>query len=396
VVAQTVQSRESLTRGHSGRMFVTFTMITLVGSLGRLVLSPLLPTIIVDLDITRSAAGVGLTVMWAFTAVAQFPGGRLSDQLSRKTMLVAGLSGNVLGFTMLAVSDGYPSFVAALAIVGLGTGLFIPAKYLVLTDLFHERRGQAFGINSAAAEMGGVLSAVAALVVLSIGAWQLTFLPIAAVLAVGILAFHAWSSDGYRLARVDMDVSGTARRLVGNRDLLVLLVIFSLYSFVWQGVTGFLPDFLHVQKAFSEAFASNAFAGLFVVAAIVTPLAGTLGDRLGHARVGIFAPLVASIGLGVILRYDGVVPVLLGIAVLAGGIGSFWPLLYAHLMDTLPDEDMGGDFGATRTVFMGLGSLGPAYVGTVVDLADYGVAFSGFVGCLLLTTLLLVYVVRSS
>ncbi|MDR9432000.1 MAG: MFS transporter, partial [Natronomonas sp.] len=230
----------------------------------------------------------------------------------------------------------------------------------------------------------------------SIGAWRLTFLPVAAVLAVGTLAFHTWSSEGYRLAPVDMDVRGTARRLIGDRDLLILLVIFSLYSFVWQGVIGFLPDFLHVQKAFSETFASNAFAGLFVVAAVVTPLAGTLGDRLGHARAGILTPLIASIGLGVILRYDGVVPVLLGIAVLAGGIGSFWPLLYAHLMDALPDEEMGGDFGATRTVFMGLGSLGPAYVGIVVDLADYGVAFSGFVGCLLLTTLLLVYVARSS
>ena len=377
-------------------MFLTFAMITLFGSLGRLVLSPLLPTIIADLDITRAAAGVSLTVMWAFTAAAQFPGGRLSDQLSRKTMVVAGLSGNALGFTMLALSGGYVGFVAALAMVGLGTGLFIPAKYLVLAELFHERRGQAFGINSTAADMGGVLSAIAALVVLSVGAWRLTFFPIAAVLAVGILAFHAWSNEAYRLTRVDMDVRGTARRLVENRDLLVLLVVFSLFSFVWQGVTGFLPDFLHVQKAFSESFASNAFAGLFVVAAVVTPLAGTLGDRLGHARVGIFTPMVASIGLGVILRYDGGVPVLLGVAVLAGGIGSFWPLLYAHLMDALPDEDMGGDFGATRTVFIGLGSLGPAYVGTIAEFADYGVAFSGLVGCLLLTTLLLAYVVHSS
>ncbi|MDR9431962.1 MAG: MFS transporter, partial [Natronomonas sp.] len=114
---QTVQSRESLIHGYSGRMFVTFTMITLFGSLGRLVLSPLLPTIIADLDITRAAAGVGLTVMWAFTAAAQFPGGRLSDRLSRKTMLVVGLSGNVLGFTLLALSDGYVGFVVALAVV---------------------------------------------------------------------------------------------------------------------------------------------------------------------------------------------------------------------------------------------------------------------------------------
>jgi len=163
VSPHTVQSHESLIHGHSGRMFVMFTTITLFGSLGLLVLLPLLPMIITDLDITRAAAGVGVTVMWAFTAAAQFPGGRLSDQLSRKTMLVASLGGNVLGFTMLALSDGNVSFVAALAIAWLGIWLSIPGKYFALTELFHERRGQAFGINSAAAEMGGVLSAVAAL-----------------------------------------------------------------------------------------------------------------------------------------------------------------------------------------------------------------------------------------
>lgn len=377
-------------------MFATFTMVTLFGSLGRLVLSPLLPTIIADLEITRAAAGVGLTVMWAFTALAQFPGGRLSDGLSRKTMLVTGLTANVLGFTMLAFSEGYLQFVVALAVVGVGTGLFIPAKYLVLTELFVERRGRAFGVNSAAAEMGGVLAAGAAILVLAVGPWRLTFLPVAAVLLLGILGFHVWSDEEYRLAWTGLDVRGTARRLLGNRDLLVLLLTFSLFSFVWQGVTGFLPDFLHVQKGFSEAFASNAFAGLFVVAAVVTPLAGSLGDRLGHARVGILTPLVGSVGLSVILLFDGRIAIIAGIAILASGIGSFWPLLYAHLMDALPDQDMGGDFGATRTVFMGLGSFGPAYVGTMVDRAGYSVAFAGFVGCLIVTTGLLIYIVRTA
>jgi MFS family permease len=376
-------------------MFATFTMVTLFGSLGRLVLSPLLPTIIADLEISRAAAGVGLTVLWAFTALAQFPGGRLSDALSRKTMLLVGLGANVVGFTMLALSDGYTQLVVSLAVVGIGTGLFIPAKYLVLTELFVERRGRAFGVNSAAAEIGGVLASVAAVIVLAVGAWRVTFLPVAGILLLGILAFSVWSDERVRLARTSLDVRGTARRLFGNRDLLVLLLTFSLFSFVWQGVTGFLPDFLHVHKEFSQTFASNAFAGLFVVAAVVTPVVGSLGDRLGHARVGILTPLVGSVGLGVILLADDRVGVLVGIAVLASGIGSFWPLLYAHLMDALPDRDMGGDFGATRTVFMGLGSFGPAYVGVVVDAAGYVPAFVGFVGCLLVTTALLVSIVRS-
>lgn len=377
-------------------MFATFTMVTLFGSLGRLVLSPLLPTIIADLEISRAAAGVGLTVLWAFTALAQFPGGRLSDGLSRKTMLLAGLGANVVGFSMLALSSGYNQLVISLAVVGVGTGLFIPAKYLVLTELFVERRGRAFGVNSAAAEIGGVLASVAAVGVLALGAWRVTFVPVAGILLLGILAFSVWSDERVTLARTSLDVRGTARRLFGNRDLLLLLLTFSLFSFVWQGVTGFLPDFLHVHKEFSQTSASNAFAVLFVVAAVVTPIIGGLGDRLGHARVGILTPLVGSVGLGVIILAGDRIGVIVGIAILASGIGSFWPLLYAHLMEALPDRDMGGDFGATRTVFMGLGSLGPAYVGVVVDVAGYVPAFVGFVGCLLVTTGLLVSIVWSA
>jgi MFS family permease len=169
---------------------------------------------------------------------------------------------------------------------------------------------------------------------------------------------------------------------------------FSLFSFVWQGVTGFLPDFLHVQKGFSEALASNLFALLFLVGAVVTPVAGILGDRLGHATVGVLTPLVASVGFGILLTVDALPVVALGIGILAAGMGSFWPLMYAHLMDALPDGEMGGEFGATRTVFMGLGSLGPAYVGTTVDFFGYVAAFSGFVLALLATTVLVLVVAR--
>ena len=171
--------------------------------------------------------------------------------------------------------------------------------------------------------------------------------------------------------------------------------MFSLFSFVWQGVTGFLPDFLHVQKEFSEALASNLFAGLFVVAAIVTPLVGTLGDRVGHARVAVFTPLVASVGLVMRVLVNSLEGVLISQTVLAAGLGSFWPLLFVHLMDALPSGEMGGDFGATRTVFMGLGSFGPVYVGIVVDFTNYVVAFAGFVVCLLLTAVLLIIVAQS-
>jgi len=383
MVTAAERREESLLSGRTGRLFLTFTLITLAGSIGRLALSPLLPTIIVDLGISRSAAGAGLTVMWAFTAVTQFPGGRLSDELSRRTVLVAGLTANLLGFVLLATVGGYLGFIIATAVIGAGTGLFIPAKYLTLTDLFVERRGRVFGINSAAAEVGGVTAAGVAVAVLAVGSWRLAFIPVVIALAVGVVALHWWTTGPYRLSRVNMDVRGTVRRLLGADKLRGLLVVFALFSFVWQGITGFLPAFLQAEKGFSGTLASNAFAELFVVAAIVTPLAGGLGDRIGHARIGAVTPALATAGLVVLLVSDSLIAVLVGIAILAAGLGSFWPVMSAYLMEVLPDGDMGGDFGAVRTVFMGVGSVGPAYVGVTADFGSYTIAFTGFILCLL-------------
>lgn len=51
-------------------------------------------------------------------------------------------------------------------------------------------------------------------------------------------------------------------------------------------------------------------------------------------------------------------------------------------MDRLPVDRVSGDLGGMRTVYIGVGSLGPTYIGFVAGDASYGVAFSGLAGCL--------------
>jgi hypothetical protein len=68
---------------------------------------------------------------------------------------------------------------------------------------------------------------------------------------------------------------------------------------------------------------------------------------------------------------------------------AFTPVLQAHLMDVLPDASKGGDLGAFKTVYEGLSSVGPTYVGVVVGFASYDVAFGGFLVCLAASALVL-------
>jgi hypothetical protein len=59
-------------------------------------------------------------------------------------------------------------------------------------------------------------------------------------------------------------------------------------------------------------------------------------------------------------------------------------------MDIFPKESMGGDLGTMRTFYIGIGSLGPTYVGFVSDISSYTTAFGGLIACMLASAIIVV------
>lgn len=368
---------ERLLTGYSGRLLLLIALGTAAAFLGRNIFGPLLPAIIEDLAITSSQAGVALTVMWVAIALTQYPGGRMADQLSYKTILIAGMATIVAGFVLLIRSASYPGFVLGLAVMGLGGGLFTPASYAQLAALFRERRGQAFGIYTASIDVGSALAGGVAVVVLAMATWRLSFVPVAAVLGAVAIALHVLHRGSYAVSRPDLEVRHTARRIFGNRRVRWALAAYVLSSAVFQGVLGFLPAFLQFAKGFSPTLAGNAFVGFFVVGMVTRLVAGHLGDRFGYVRVAAGALFVEAAGLALLLAAGSMPVTVAGIVVLAAGMTGFPPVTNAYVMDSFPDASMGGDYGAFRSLFILLGSVGPAYIGFLADRTDYVVAFLG-------------------
>jgi predicted MFS family arabinose efflux permease len=385
---------ERLVTGYTGRLLIAVSIGWAFIQAGRLVISPLLPVISADLGLSSSRAGFALTVLWGVYALLQYPSGRLSDRLSRKTLLVGGLVSLCAGFVVLAGAPTYLAFLAGATVVGVGAGLYpTPARGLV-SDLFVARRGRAFGLHTASGDVGGVIAAGLATVVLGVAVWRTAFAPVVLVLAAVALALHRWSREGYALARVDLAVGTTGQRLFGEPRLRWLLLAYSLYAFTWQAATGFLPTYLQVGKGFPPAVANVSFAALFVVGAVAKPVAGALGDEVPR---GLLAPVVLALAAaalaGVILATTPVVTTAV-VACFAAGLMAYPPVMQAYLMDSFPTDSMGGDLGAMRTVYIGVGALGPTYVGVVADALDYATAFAGLVGCLLASSLLILAVGR--
>lgn len=387
---------ESLVGGYSGRLFLGISIGWFVVIFGRQLLPPLLPTIMADLDITPFLAGAALTTLFVVRAMAQFPGGRLADQLSRKTILVGSLAVLAIGFVLLGGAIAYPLLLLAAAVVGVGAGAYSVSTRATTADLYVTKRGRAFGLQDAFTSLAGVGAAGGAIVVLAVGTWRSGFLPIAAVLGGGALALHLYHRDSYVVEPVRLDVFETGSRVFGDVEVRRVIGAFVLFVFAWQGTIGFLPTFLQVEKDFSPVQASVGFGLVYVVGVVAAPLAGVIADRYGKVPTSVGALLFGSGGLLALLVVDSLVGVGLSIVGLAIGFRTFFPVAQAHLMDAFSDATMGGDLGAGKTAWSGIGSLGPTYVGLIAGWWNYTIAYAGLVGCLLASLAFIGLVWRST
>lgn len=382
-VSDTDSGKVGLFDGYDGRLMIAISVGWLGIRLGREVIPPLLPVIIETVDITASTAGFGLTVMWFIYSLSQYPGGRLSDGLSRKTILVGGLAIILVGFLVLSVITTYAGLLIGFALLGLGAGFYFAPSRAVLADLFEHRRGQVFGLMSAAGSVGAAAAAGLSVFALYIGYWQSAFIPVLVLLGAVLVAIHLWQRGEYVVEPVSLEVGPTFRRILKLPRIRWFLVAYILVSFTWQGFLGFLPTFLQVEKGFSPALAGTVYASVFVIAIVVGPLAGQIADIVSRVLVAIIGLGIAVVGFVGMLTIPQTFGVAGGVALIAIGLRAYPPVMQSHLIGLFPDESMAGDFGGIKTIWTGLGSTAPTYVGLVAAQSSYTTAFSGFIGCLL-------------
>lgn len=374
---------ERLFTGRSGQLLLLLSAGTGAFTLGRQLVPPLLPAITADLGISSFEAGVALSVMSVATALCQYPSGRLSDQLSRETLLLSGVAVFLTGTVLVGLTPGYLGLLVGVAIYGAGNGLYTPAVRAKISDLFRERRGQAFGVNMTFIDVGGVAAAGIAVAVLAVATWRVGFLLVAAVMGVLVVPLLRLDRESLSLTALSLDPLQTVRRLVRTPRLRRAILAYSLFMFVYRGVIGFLPTFLQAERGFSPSLAAAAFAVLFAMGIASKPVAGGLSDRFPRPFVGTAALLASGAGIILLVTADFRALLLVGVVVLAAGQKAFFPPAEAYLLDSFADESAGGDLGATRTVYLLVSSSGPVYVGYVAGRASYAAAFAGFLAFLL-------------
>ncbi len=356
--------------------------------------TPLLPLVIDDYDITRASASLLVALPTLVKACIGLPGSLIINRFGLNRVFT--LSWFMLG--MLALSPWIQDFYLMLLlrlVYGIGAGLMMTATASLIMQWF--RPNEVPIINTLL------------LIVISLGiAISITLAaPLAANISwegvlgifggIGLCGAFAWKFYGRTRSTHIQEASAifTLREVwevIRDRTIFLLVVGDALVFVNYAAVTSWLPTFLHEFRAMSLDQAGYVTGLLPTVGIFAVLSGGFLAVRVKARRLLFLAPgiMVAIGGFGTFLLHE---PLAINLSILALGFGTW---VYQPLLLTLPMQlpwmtprKITVVWGASLTI-AGFGMfISPVVVGASRDL--FGTFVPGFsiwavFGCALIFT----------
>lgn len=388
-------------------VLILVSLIWFLGKFVRYAFPPLFEPLQNAYGVSNAVIGAAFTGFMIVYALLQFPSGIAADRVGTVRVIVAGVTLAGIGALTLVVDSTFLVLVAAMLIIGAGTGLHKTVAVRLISRVYPSRTGRALGAHDTLGAFGGVAAPITVVVFLSAplvitpvlnllpGAdWRGVFLLVglaAIILAAtfglrlrGRLGLEDERGEGESNSNGDMQSENSSTNPTG-RDYLALFgnLRFSAFvfvtigvSFAHNGLVAFLPLYLSDVSGVATATSSLLYSIFFWVT-FVQLLSGDLSDRIGRFPLMVSTGGLASIGIWGLVFLPGIVPILLGLLIATIGIGAhgFQPVRSAYLMGILPDHLAGGGLGIVRTLLMGAGALAPGVVGIIADVSNFRVAF---------------------
>jgi len=330
--------------------------------------------------------------------VGALPGGVLVDRFGARRLIAGCLAGMGGAFVLLGWAPDVWAVAGALVLWGAAASVYHPAGLsLISTGVRQRGRGLAWhGIAGNVGIAGGPL--ITALLLLafdwSVVAWML------AVPALGGTALALRASFDERAAvRPDADeqeASASAPRglrAFGARTAALFTVSFAvvfgaaaLSGLYYRGVLTFLPDLLTplvtIDLPIDVEAGRYVYAGLLMVGVFGQYVGGRLTERGAPERglAGAFAGLSVVALCFLPVSQTGTVGLLAASVVLGFALFVIQPLYQATVAEYSPAEARGLSYGYTYLAVFGVGALGAALAGTLLQYAGQFLLFSVLAG----------------
>ncbi len=346
--------------------------------------SPVLPLFAAHLGADPSGVGFVAAVS-AFTGVVfSIPAGILSDRFDKRKMLI--LSSCVFStvpFLYLAVTQ-----IWQLAVVrffhGFATAIFIPVAMALVSELFHEERGEKMGWFSTATLFGRFMAPIIGGSI--IGA--LAFNPGLAYKTVYIVCGLAGTVTFLLTIIIPQsetpqhenqawgDTVETFRTVFSNKAILITCAVEAAILFAYGTFETFLPLY-SVRNGLSPYAVGILLSAQVITLALSKPIMGRFSDRHGRRPQIFTGALIAAACIGIFSLFRSFIP-LLALSIAFGfSLSIVTSASSAYVADLSSREARGSAMGLLGSI-MDMGhTTGPLVSGFVAAYSGFGMAFKG-------------------
>lgn len=344
--------------------------------------SPVLPLFASFLG--ADPAGVGLiAAISAFTGiVASIPAGLLSDRWGRKKMLLF----SVLVFSTAPFLYLIVARLWQLALVrfyhGLATAIFVPVAMAMVSDLFHQGRGEKLGWFSTSTLLGRFMGPVigGSLIGFLVFNPSLGFKAVYLVCGLaGILAFFLVfklpePSETKKEREPLSNILSTLKKVMANPGISFTSGMEAAILFAYGTFETFLP--IYSIKIGLSAYEVGIFLSAQVITlALTKPVMGRFSDRHGRKPQILAGALMGALCIGSLSIFKSFFPLLL-LSILFGlSLSVVTSATSALVADFSRKETTGSAMGILGSI-MDIGhTTGPLVSGIVAKYLGFSLAF---------------------
>ncbi|MFE5031613.1 MFS transporter [Streptomyces sp. NPDC056683] len=348
-----------------------FVLLFLFGTETFLV-SPLLPTISKDIDVSEAAAASSVTAYVLVYAVCAPFLGVLSDRIGRRRVLLAGSVLFVVSNAGAALSTGIVLLVLSRAVAGLAAAAAGPAIWAHIAETAPDRvRGRAMGLGMALFSCGQVVGVPLGGLLAGVAGWRSAFL----ALAIGTAAAVPLLLRQIRPAAPQPATVGAVKAVLSgwaDPSLRNALLVNTVFNAANLGAYTFLGAVL--VDRFDLTVSELGLIGVVVGAGSVvgSTLGGRLGDRAraagpaGVPLLPVWGVLLAA-GIGLAVAGPGLVVAVIGVALWFVASGAFVTDQQTLAGTVSPALRATSSAWLTSTMYAGTG-LGAWAVGAFADV----------------------------
>jgi len=356
----------------------------------RIGFSALLPSIMSELSLSYTRAGLLASAFFYAYVIMQIPSGLLGDRYGRRRILLLGLLGGALSAGLTGLAGSFAALFTARALTGAFQGsLFSNDRAIIATVTPPDRIGLGQGVSFAGPGLGLTAGLVIGGLLVEVLPWRTVMMlfglgPIAAALLIARFVPSPAPSPAQE---------PLGRRLGGllANGPLWLLALASLCAIANQFILATWAPLFFQEAGITDVGRAGIYAALQGIAASLGMIVGGFThDRLARRGfesktvivAGLAALALSMLAMAAVIAQRSVPALAILLFLAAFFCWSIWGAVYTLLGRMVRAEDLGAAFGWSNSIsFLGA-IVGPIATGWARDLTG---SFSA--GCLLAAVL---------